>query len=461
VIIYAVGPDSRDIDITGIENSPPESEDCSIWAHNSNTDPLATPAPNQQSPCQTDRTPVRDTTACTDASFDVSPSSPESQPCPSASDEQQLATKATGSTSESNTTMIDALSDAGSCHGTQSTPASPSTHTYSSAAAIPEEMSQTLPHDSEVSASTSRKDATPGTRISSPAVRLLLESQPGPYTSCGHSDTASEASETESGSPFGTRESPPPQELPSPCRSRRRSSHVDETVKDIGSGADAEGSSGEDSLDIPERVLDDEDYCPSPLETRGRGSEDDSDDEEQHSRKRRRASQSPHSSVRSTSTSAQSSRQRRSRRPTAQIPRGRRTSVFGTRSPTPSQEMQVPSEASTCLARFEEWPLRGVSLKRITEGDKMTFQLQFESTIDLCQPRADRSVSHPEKGRGPPKASLSALRSSRDKWTSEEENKVRMMRRNGCSWTEIQHALPHRSQGSIQVRYSTKLNKEG
>jgi len=31
-------------------------------------------------------------------------------------------------------------------------------------------------------------------------------------------------------------------------------------------------------------------------------------------------------------------------------------------------------------------------------------------------------------------------------------------KKDGCSWEEIQAALPNRSKAAIQVRYSTKLN---
>ncbi|KAI3581762.1 hypothetical protein IWW34DRAFT_787330 [Fusarium oxysporum f. sp. albedinis] len=442
--------------------SPARVEDDPTWTHDSNTGPLVDPEPNQQSPCQTICTSAGDTMACTDTSFDVSPTNPESQPCFGVSDEQQLATGATRATGKPGIMMmIDPLSDEGSCHRAQSTPASPSMHTYSPIAASPEEIAQTQLHGREVCAST-RNDAIPGASTSSPAVRLSAESQEEQdfdHTICESSDAESGSSEAESGSPFEARLSPPSQELTSRRRSPRRSSHAHETVQARDSDVYTEGSSSEDGLDVPECVRD-EDYCPSPPKVQGHGSGDDSDDEEQHGRKRRRVYRSPQTLVRSTPASARSSRQRRSTRRTAQLPRARPTSVCGIESPTPSQARPVLSEASTFLARFEEWPLRDVILKRITEGDKTTFQLQFEWTPDSSQPLADRSVSHPKKGRRPPKASLSATRSSGDKWTSEEEDTVRRMRQDGYSWAEIQRALPHRSQGTIQVRYSTKLNKK-
>jgi len=42
-------------------------------------------------------------------------------------------------------------------------------------------------------------------------------------------------------------------------------------------------------------------------------------------------------------------------------------------------------------------------------------------------------------------------------WTPEEDAKVLDMKKEGCSWADIHAALPGRSKGTIQVRYSTKL----
>lgn len=67
-------------------------------------DPFAGPEPNQQSPCQTSRTSAGDTTACTDASFDVSLASPERQPCLGMSDEHQIVTEATGANADNGAT---------------------------------------------------------------------------------------------------------------------------------------------------------------------------------------------------------------------------------------------------------------------------------------------------------------------------------------------------------------------
>ncbi|KAI3579689.1 hypothetical protein IWW34DRAFT_739918 [Fusarium oxysporum f. sp. albedinis] len=354
--------------------------------------------------------------------------------------------------------MSVALSSEESCHRLQNAPATPSKLTYGPIAATPEVMAQTPLHDSKMRPSAERNDATPAARSSSPRLRLLPESQPEQdqdHKTCSPSDTEPDLLEAESGSLPGARMTPPFREGLSRHCCRRTSPHTHMTVQDKDSDADTEGSGSEDDLDVQE-CIHVEEYCPSLPDAPGHDSDSEDDSEELHCRKRRRVPQSPHASARSAPASARSSRQKRSTRRAAQLPRGRRTSVCGSKSPAPSQTSSVPSDAGT-FARFEEWPLRNVSLKRITESGKTTFQLQFEWAPDPSQPHIDRSVAHAKEGRGPPKASLSATRSSGGKWTLEEENKVCTMRQDGCSWAEIQRALPHRSQGTIQVRYSTKL----
>ncbi|KAI7767509.1 hypothetical protein LZL87_013754 [Fusarium oxysporum] len=71
--------------------------------------------------------------------------------------------------------------------------------------------------------------------------------------------------------------------------------------------------------------------------------------------------------------------------------------------PTPSQTTSVPPEAHALLAEFEEWPLQGTSLKRITEGQQCA----------AGRRRSQRRRSHT--------ASLPETRSSGGKWTAEED----------------------------------------
>ncbi|KAM0413589.1 hypothetical protein ACHAPT_013635 [Fusarium lateritium] len=178
-------------------------------------------------------------------------------------DEQQLVT---GATSELGIMMTDALSDEGSSHGAHSTPTSPSMRTYNPIAASSEEMAQTPLYDNEVYMNTSRDDAILEAPTSSPPAKLSPASQQEQdfdHTSCGASDAESASREAESGSPLGARVSPPPQELPSQRRSRRRSSYAPEAVQDKDGVVDTEGFGSEDDLIVTE-CAHDKDYCPSP-----------------------------------------------------------------------------------------------------------------------------------------------------------------------------------------------------
>ncbi|KAM0124092.1 hypothetical protein ACHAO1_011141, partial [Botrytis cinerea] len=48
-------------------------------------------------------------------------------------------------------------------------------------------------------------------------------------------------------------------------------------------------------------------------------------------------------------------------------------------------------------------------------------------------------------------------RKTSSRWTSSENKKILNMKKRGCSWEEIHNALPNRTQGAIQVQYSTKI----
>ncbi|PCD23151.1 hypothetical protein AU210_014674 [Fusarium oxysporum f. sp. radicis-cucumerinum] len=444
--------------------SPARAEDDPIWTQ----DPLADPEPNQQSPCQTNRTSTGDSTAYIDASFDVLPTNPESQPCLSVSDEQQLVTEATGDTSEPGIMTIDGLPNEGSCHGAQSAHISPSIRTCSPTAVTPEEMAHTLLHDSEVCASTSRNDAIPGTHTPSPAGRLSPASQQEQdfdHTSCGSSDAESKSSEAESGSPFGARVSPPSPELAARRRSRRRPSHAHETVQDKDSDVDTEGSGSEDGLGVPKCVRD-EDYCPSPPKVQGSGSEDDDFDYEHRDRKRRKVYRSPSPSIRNATSSGRVSRRsRRSTRAVSHSLTNRDTSALDVLSPTPSHARSVPSDASTFFARFQEWPLENVSMKRITENGKTTFQFQFEwplctnySHATSVIPDSTRSVSMKKTTKRAP--------ARRSKYSNDEDNfLIQLKEEEQLGWAEIRRRFaqrfPERGGSGLQVHYCTKLKDCG
>jgi hypothetical protein len=437
-------------------SSPAQLEEVQISSHESQMDLSTDLGSNQQALGSTTYTPAGGTAASTNTNFGISSVSPEIQSYLGALN-GELITKATGATSELDV-MTDALSTGESCHRLQNAPATPSEVTYGAIAINPEVIVQKLLPDSKVCPSAERDDATSAARSSSPGPRRLPESRPDQdqdHGSCSPKDIEPDLLGAESESLPAARMSPPFREGISRRRCRRTSPRTHMTVQDKDSDAETEGSDSEDGLDVQECIYVEE-YCPSLRDASGDDSEDDF--EELHCRKRRRVPRSLHASARDTPASARSSRQQRLTRRTAQLPRGRRISIRDSESPAPSQTSSVSSDAGI-FARFEEWPLSNVSLKRITEGDKTTFQLQFDWTPDPSQPHADSPGSHSKKYRKPPKASLSATRSSSGKWTLEEDNKVRIMRQDGCSWVDIQRALPHRSQGSIQVRYSTKLKQ--
>jgi hypothetical protein len=200
----------------------------------------------------------------------------------------------------------------------------------------------------------------------------------------------------------------------------------------------------------------DEDYCPSPAHTRDSSPEDGCDDH----RKRRRTTRSFRSSI-GHAGSAQKAIQGRRLAGSARSPLGDH-STSTRRVPSPTSHVGPVSLDAVMAARFEEWVLKNVSMKRITEKDKTTFQFQFEwpacSHDNGHEEHTDRSSGRSKRSKLP-QAPPVAL-SPRCKWTVEEETKVCEMKRDGRSWAEIQRALPHRSKGSIQVQYSTKLKRQ-
>ncbi|KAI5465115.1 hypothetical protein BGZ63DRAFT_169921 [Mariannaea sp. PMI_226] len=156
-------------------------------------------------------------------------------------------------------------------------------------------------------------------------------------------------------------------------------------------------------------------------------------DDRQRSRKRRRVSK-----LSTGSTSWTTRRDDHSR--ASRIP-----------SPVPLQPRSLEDEGAV-LAKFEEWPLENVVLKRVTQHGKTTFQIQFDWTPctehrQMC--KAKRTSAPKAKYTPQEDALLIKLKKSREKLT----------------WPEIHQrfneAFPEgdRSQGCLQVRYSTKLKE--
>jgi hypothetical protein len=130
----------------------------------------------------------------------------------------------------------------------------------------------------------------------------------------------------------------------------------------------------------------------------------------------------------------------------------------------PTDDIVSPSAPKKCRITLKIKP-RTVSGKEHAGGNIASVQGRDKQTgiekatktriilkTDLCQPYSRRPTT-------PLKTWLSGTASSRSRWTLEEDERVCRMKQDNCSWAKIQRALPHRSQGSIQVRYSTKLNK--
>jgi hypothetical protein len=131
-------------------------------------------------------------------------------------------------------------------------------------------------------------------------------------------------------------------------------------------------------------------------------------------------------------------------------------------------------------ADYQEWPFQGF-LKRMRIGRDTTYNLEFSlpDLPDLLRSSIGLQISNPASVRESVQSSVSprlcasyannAATHSRMRpaasqreikralWTPKEDAKLRKMQRDGYSWDDIHAALPGRSKGAIQVRYSTKL----
>ena len=143
-------------------------------------------------------------------------------------------------------------------------------------------------------------------------------------------------------------------------------------------------------------------------------------------------------------------------------------------TPHPSRSPSAATtEASGLAAVYQEWPLHGF-LKSTRIGNNTTFNLDFHLVgvpehLELSapfmawrnngqspiQPHKPHSTTANSKTRNcqstPPR--------KRAPWTTEEDATLVKMKKENCSWEEISAALSSHSQGSIQVRYSTKFSK--
>lgn len=143
-------------------------------------------------------------------------------------------------------------------------------------------------------------------------------------------------------------------------------------------------------------------------------------------------------------------------------------------TPHPSRSPSAPTESVT-TTEYQEWPFQGF-LRHTKIGNETTYNLEFKLPCILGQlkqpissetlgisssrePSAKAAIPHEATAHS--KMYPAALRPQikRALWTPEEDTTLLKMRNKGCSWEDIHAALLHRSKGTIQVRYSTKLKR--
>ncbi|KAF4452119.1 hypothetical protein F53441_4984 [Fusarium austroafricanum] len=151
-------------------------------------------------------------------------------------------------------------------------------------------------------------------------------------------------------------------------------------------------------------------------------SEDKDSDDANGARKRRRVSKSPSYSVPSNTTRSGSFCKSPSATDVTQSPNDIQPSGHEMHTSIPSQATVPRSDASALLARFEEWPLENVLLKRITEGIKMTFQVQFELSAFSYQLHTNEPVSHLKKRKRLARNLRLIAKSSGEAWTPENNH---------------------------------------
>ncbi|QSZ31862.1 hypothetical protein DSL72_001431 [Monilinia vaccinii-corymbosi] len=154
-------------------------------------------------------------------------------------------------------------------------------------------------------------------------------------------------------------------------------------------------------------------------------------------------------------------------------------SDFGRHSPAASngnhchslRSAQSPSLVEPApTAEYQEWPFQGF-LKRTKIGNDTTYNLEFrlqDVPEQLHLPILSEALGISEVAQSVPPRSIPHSRvqparlrakGKRVRWEPEEHETIVRMKKDGCSWEEIHHALPHRTQAAIQVQYSTKLKK--
>lgn len=319
--------------------------------------------------------------------------------------------------------------------------------------------------DVPLSAAPSHCSSISGTRDASHEKRLSPQTPQGPCpatTDCGSSDVGTPAHEAASRLPSGIQKASSPSHSPTKRHHSYHQAALRLTRSDSDTDGDSQGSEDLDHTNLPCH----EDYCTSDLVAEGRSHEGEtSDEDEQRSRKRHKVSRPPTSLMRHAAASVKRPRRgRASLRSTAQSTKGgKRSRGSGIPSPASSQATSTETELGVILARFEEWPLENVSLKRITENGKATFQFQFDWTP--CTERGHAgSTDRGWVGSPSTRTVRRAKRAlaTRTHYTTEEDDLLLELKEGQrFVWPKIHRRFietyPGRSVQSLQVHYSTKL----
>ncbi|EXL40048.1 hypothetical protein FOCG_17331 [Fusarium oxysporum f. sp. radicis-lycopersici 26381] len=351
--------------------SPTQADAAPAWPIEPNEPHLDDARLSQQS-CGVKRSLVANTpTECQDIHFKTPPTSPESQPYPVTVDGKQLRPEPTIQQEKMMANAVSAYDVFDSSHGHQDCP---STWAQSPQTASSVEVVQASLQEIERSTGKSCDDTIPEVRIPSPEMSSD-ELCPGQVLDSTDSASISVESEvTEAGSGSDAQVSSTSTSL---RRFRHKYSQMHKTIQYKRGDAGSEVIRNEDRTYRLGSQHHKKNSSSLP-DVENANSEDDDLDDVHLGRKRLKVSK-PSSCA---GTSSQSSDPRG---PTAQaqpLQTRTQTSGYNIRSPTPSREPTPP--VAEVFAQFEEWPLGGAILKRITEGSKTTFQLQFEWDPTSC-----------------------------------------------------------------------------
>ncbi|KAH6866156.1 hypothetical protein B0T10DRAFT_74951 [Thelonectria olida] len=307
--------------------------------------------------------------------------------------------------------------------------------------------------------------SVPGTRDASSERQLSSETsqvQGLAMTGCESNDVEVQAQTATSGLSSEIQELPSPSQTPITRRRSRRRAALKSIRYDDGSDSDADGHSRR-SEDSNRKNLRHKGYSSDLAAEESDPEGETSGEDEQCLRKRRRVSKSSTGSIRHAAASDKGRASRRySTRPTKWDNRSRTSRIA-----SPPLSQTPCTEVGAVLARFEEWPLENVSLKRIMENGRTTFQLQFDWTPCTEREHAsspDRSCADSPSRRTVRRAKRASA--TRVRYTTAEDGLlIKLKEDDRLAWPEIHQRFsetyPGRSVESLQVHYSTKIkNRE-